>query len=77
MQAAFPSTTSCATASPARGIPLGKDETISRDLEKRRPDDVLRDGDILNIDVTVVVDGWFGDTSRMYVAGKPKPRAEG
>ncbi|MDZ4135153.1 MAG: type I methionyl aminopeptidase, partial [Paracoccaceae bacterium] len=30
---------------------------------------VLKDGDILNIDVTVIVDGWFGDTSRMYVAG--------
>lgn len=30
---------------------------------------VLMDGDITNIDVTVIVDGWFGDTSRMYVAG--------
>lgn len=30
---------------------------------------ILKDGDILNIDVTVIVDGWFGDTSRMYVAG--------
>jgi methionyl aminopeptidase len=29
----------------------------------------LKDGDILNIDVTVIVDGWYGDTSRMYVAG--------
>ena len=29
----------------------------------------IKDGDILNIDVTVIVDGWFGDTSRMYVAG--------
>ncbi|MBN2760985.1 MAG: type I methionyl aminopeptidase [Rhodobacteraceae bacterium] len=61
---------------PGAAVPLGKDETISRDLEKRRPDDVLRDGDILNIDVTVIVDGWFGDTSRMYVAGTLKPRAE-
>lgn len=43
--------------------------------EPQRADDVLRDGDILNIDVTVIVDGWFGDTSRMYVAGKPKPFA--
>lgn len=39
-------------------------------------DKVLRDGDILNIDVTVIVDGWFGDTSRMYVAGKPAIRSE-
>ncbi len=39
-------------------------------------DKKLKDGDILNIDVTVVVDGWFGDTSRMYVAGKLSRKAE-
>ena len=40
------------------------------------PDDrKLADGDILNIDVTVILDGWFGDTSRMYYAGKPKLKA--
>lgn len=32
---------------------------------------VLKDGDILNIDVTVIKDGWHGDTSRMYYAGTP------
>ncbi|MFN7223957.1 MAG: type I methionyl aminopeptidase [Paracoccaceae bacterium] len=37
---------------------------------------VLADGDILNIDVTVIVDGWFGDTSRMYVAGTLGRKAE-
>jgi len=37
---------------------------------------VLKDGDILNIDVTVIVDGWYGDTSRMYVAGKLSRKAE-
>ena len=36
----------------------------------------LKDGDIVNIDVTVIVDGWFGDTSRMYVAGKLSRKAE-
>ncbi|MEB8385701.1 type I methionyl aminopeptidase [Rhodobacteraceae bacterium KMM 6894] len=36
----------------------------------------LKEGDILNIDVTVIVDGWFGDTSRMYVAGKMPRKAE-
>ena len=36
----------------------------------------LKDGDILNVDVTVVVDGWYGDTSRMYVAGKLSRKAE-
>lgn len=30
----------------------------------------LRDGDILNIDVTVILDGWHGDTSRMYLCGE-------
>jgi methionyl aminopeptidase len=36
----------------------------------------LRDGDIVNIDVTVIVDGYHGDTSRMYLVGdvKLKPR---
>ncbi|MCF6234342.1 MAG: type I methionyl aminopeptidase [Rhodobacteraceae bacterium] len=36
----------------------------------------LKDGDILNIDVTVIVDGWYGDTSRMYVAGQLGRKAE-
>ena len=39
-------------------------------------DKTLKDGDILNIDVTVIVDGWFGDTSRMYVAGKLSRKTE-
>lgn len=40
------------------------------------PDDrKLADGDIVNIDVTVTLDGWFGDTSRMYYIGKPKLKA--
>jgi methionyl aminopeptidase len=37
---------------------------------------LLDDGDILNIDVTVIADGWFGDTSRMYVAGTLGRKAE-
>ena len=43
------------------GIPAGK---------------VLKDGDILNVDVTVIVDGWYGDTSRMFVAGNLSRKAE-
>ena len=39
-------------------------------------DKKLKDGDILNIDVTVIVDGWYGDTSRMYVAGQLSRKAE-
>ena len=33
----------------------------------------LRDGDIANIDVTCILDGWYGDTSRMYVIGDRVP----
>jgi methionyl aminopeptidase len=35
----------------------------------------LEPGDVLNIDVTVILDGWHGDTSRMYTAGTPSTRA--
>jgi methionyl aminopeptidase len=35
----------------------------------------LREGDIVNIDVTVIVDGWHGDTSRMYGVGSVPARA--
>ena len=37
---------------------------------------VLKDGDIVNIDVTVIKDGWHGDTSRMYFAGTPSVKAK-
>jgi methionyl aminopeptidase len=41
------------------------------------PDDKpLRDGDIVNIDVTYIVDGWHGDSSRMYPVGQVKRAAE-
>ena len=36
----------------------------------------LKNGDIINIDVTVIRDGFHGDTSRMYFAGKPLPHAK-
>jgi methionyl aminopeptidase len=35
----------------------------------------LRDGDIVNIDVTLIVDGWHGDTSRMYAIGETPRKA--
>ena len=41
-----------------------------------RSSDALQAQDILNVDVTVIVDGWFGDSSRMYVAGTAKPFAQ-
>lgn len=36
---------------------------------------ILRDGDIINIDVTPIVDGYHGDTSRMFFVGEPSPIA--
>lgn len=36
----------------------------------------LKNGDILNIDVTVIKDGYHGDTSKMFVAGTAHPAAE-
>ncbi|MBO9662922.1 type I methionyl aminopeptidase [Dokdonella sp.] len=40
------------------------------------PGKVLKDGDIVNIDVTVIKDGWHGDTSRMYFVGTPSVLAK-
>jgi len=37
---------------------------------------VLKSGDIINIDVTVIYEGFHGDTSKMYFVGQPKPHAE-
>ena len=40
------------------------------------PDKRLKQGDIINVDVTVIKDGWHGDTSRMYAVGKIAPSAQ-
>ena len=37
---------------------------------------ILKDGDILNIDVTVIHNGWHGDTSKMFLVGKTQPHNE-
>ncbi len=39
-------------------------------------DKKLKQGDIVNVDVTVIKDGWHGDTSRMYAVGKVAPAAQ-
>ena len=38
-------------------------------------DKVLKNGDIVNLDITVIKDGWHGDTSRMFVVGETTPQA--
>jgi len=37
---------------------------------------ILKDGDILNIDITTILDGYFGDTSRMFTVGEIAPAAD-
>ena len=38
-------------------------------------DVILQDGDIINVDVTTIVDGYYGDASRMYCIGQVSPQA--
>ncbi len=38
-------------------------------------DTVLKEGDIINVDVTTIIDGFYGDTSRMYFVGEPSAEA--
>jgi len=37
---------------------------------------ILKDGDIINIDVTLIVDGYHGDTSKTFLVGEPSPVAK-
>ena len=37
---------------------------------------ILKNGDILNVDVTTILDGYFGDTSKMFIVGQVSPEAE-
>ncbi|MBL0318400.1 MAG: type I methionyl aminopeptidase [Alphaproteobacteria bacterium] len=57
-----------------RGFPKSICTSINHVICHGIPDDrKLKDGDILNIDVTVILDGWYGDTSRMYFVGQDIP----
>jgi methionyl aminopeptidase len=40
------------------------------------PEKYLKQGDIINVDVTVIKDGWHGDTSRMFAVGKIAPATQ-
>lgn len=60
-----------------RGFPKSICTSVNHVVCHGIPDDkTLKDGDIVNIDVTVIVDGWHGDTSRMYWVGKPPIKAQ-
>jgi methionyl aminopeptidase len=51
---------------------ISPNHVVCHGIPGERP---LREGDIANIDVTVIVDGWHGDHSRMYAVGEVAPRA--
>lgn len=40
------------------------------------PDEILKEGDIVNVDVTTILDGYFADASRMFIIGKTTPERE-
>lgn len=61
-----------------RGFPKSICTSINQVVCHGIPSDKkkLKAGDILNIDVTVIYDGFHGDTSKMYFVGSPAPHAE-
>lgn len=60
-----------------RGFPKSICTSINHVVCHGIPDDrKLKNGDIVNIDVTVLLDGWHGDTSRMFYVGEPSIKAK-
>ena len=60
-----------------RGYPKSICTSINHVVCHGIPNDKpLREGDIVNIDITLILDGWHGDSSRMYAAGEVPRRAE-
>ena len=61
-----------------RGFPKSVCTSVNQVVCHGIPSDKkkLKDGDIINIDVTVIYKGYHGDTSKMYYVGKPTPHAE-
>ncbi|WP_338926942.1 type I methionyl aminopeptidase [Mycetohabitans endofungorum] len=53
-------------------ICVSVNHVVCHGIPSSRP---LQDGDTLNIDVAVIKDGWYGDTSRMYFVGEPDDEA--
>ena len=60
-----------------RGFPKSVCTSVNHVVCHGIPDNrKLNNGDIVNIDVTVIVDGWHGDTSRTYWVGEPPTKAK-
>jgi len=59
-----------------RGFPKSTCTSLNEQVCHGIPDQtVLKEGDILNVDVTSIVDGYFGDSSRMFLIGNVSPAA--
>lgn len=60
-----------------RGFPKSVCTSVNQVICHGIPSDkkILKNGDIINIDVTVIYDGWYGDTSKMYTVGEVAPHA--
>ena len=56
-----------------KSICTSLNHVVCHGLPDRKP---LKDGDVLNIDVTLIVDGWHGDSSRMFLVGDVSRRAQ-
>ena len=56
-----------------RSICTSVNHVVCHGIPSSKP---LREGDIVNIDVTLIVDGWHGDSSRMYNVGEVNRKAE-
>lgn len=60
-----------------KGFPKSVCTSVNHVVCHGIPDDrILKEGDIINVDVTFIKDGWHGDSSRMYAVGKLKRNAE-
>ncbi len=60
-----------------RGYPKSCCTSVNHVVCHGIPDDkVLKKGDVLNVDITSIIDGWHGDTSRMYWVGEPPIKAK-
>jgi methionyl aminopeptidase len=57
-----------------RSICTSVNEVICHGIPSK--DQILKEGDIINIDVTPIVDGYHGDTSRTFFVGTPSPKAK-
>ena len=60
------------------GFPKSVCTSLNNEVCHGIPDEdiILKDGDIINVDVSTILDGYFSDASRMFTVGKTSARAE-